>query len=133
VGRFGLDRTGSTSYREYLRSQAWGYRRVRWFEQCRQAGVEPACQVCQVRLDEAGTLDLHHLSYEGVHQDPQTGAWQAREKHEELMPLCREHHQRLHEIMDGRKEFFGWNRARASVVIVARMIRQRRRKAAVTS
>lgn len=96
---------------------------MRWFRECRAAGVEPACQVCQVRLDVAGTLDLHHLSYAGVSREE--GQWRAREKHEDLMPLCREHHQRLHEIMDGRKEFFGWDRTRASVVIVARLIRQR--------
>ena len=97
---------------------------MRWFEQCRAGGVEPACQVCGLTLAEAGSLDLHHLSYEGVVQDA-AGRWRAREKHADLMPLCREHHQRLHTIMDGRKEFFGWNRSRASVVIVATMIRQR--------
>jgi len=26
--------------------------------------------------------------------------------------------------MDGKKEFFGWDRRRATIVIVARMIRQ---------
>lgn len=125
MGRFGLHRTGSAAYKRYLRSQAWGYRRVQWFAQCRADGAEPACQVCAITLAEAGSLDLHHLSYDGVVQDPFGGGWKAREAHEDLMPLCREHHQRLHQIMDGRKEFFGWDRRRASVVIVARMIRQR--------
>ena len=125
MARFGLHRTGSAAYQGYLRSQAWGYRRVRWFARCRADGVEPACQVCAVTLAEAGSLDLHHLSYDGVVQEPSGGGWKAREVHEDLMPLCREHHQRLHQIMDGRKEFFGWDRRRASVVIVARMIRQR--------
>lgn len=87
--------------------------------------MEPACQVCAITLAEAGSLDLHHLSYDGVVQDPFGGGWKAREAHEDLIPLCREHHQRLHQIVDGRKEFFGWDRRRASVVIVARMIRQR--------
>ena len=124
MGRFGLHRTGSAEYKRYLRSQAWGYRRVRWFADCRQAGQEPACQVCGITLTQAGTLDLHHVSYTGVGQDEE-GRWQAREAHNDLMPLCRDHHQRLHQIMDGKKEFFGWDRRRATVVIVARMIRQR--------
>ena len=129
MARFGLHRTGSPEYRRYLRSQAWGYRRVRWFQECRAAGHEPACQVCGVTLEEAGTLDLHHVSYKGVSQDESTGRWRAREADEDLMPMCREHHQRLHQIMDGRKEFFGWDRRRATVAIVARMIRQRQEAA----
>ncbi|MFF5862493.1 hypothetical protein, partial [Micrococcus luteus] len=113
MGRFGLHRTSSAEYKRYLRSQAWGYRRVRWFADCRQAGQEPACQVCGITLTQAGTLDLHHVSYKGVGQDEE-GRWQAREAHNDLMPLCRDHHQRLHQIMDGKKEFFGWDRRRAT-------------------
>lgn len=36
-----------------------GPRRVRWFRACRQAGHEPACQVCGISLTRAGTLDPH--------------------------------------------------------------------------
>ena len=98
---------------------------MRWFRDCRAAGHEPACQVCGVTLSDVKSLDLHHVSYKGVTRDEVSGKWLAREAHEDLMPMCREHHQRLHQIMDGRKEFFGWDRRRATIVIVARMIRQR--------
>ena len=64
--------------------------------------------------------DRHHTSYEGVGQDAD-GTWRAREADEDLMPMCREHHQQLHRMMDGKKEFYGWDRRRATVVIVARL------------
>uniref|UniRef100_UPI0021B4BADC hypothetical protein n=1 Tax=Micrococcus luteus TaxID=1270 RepID=UPI0021B4BADC len=86
----------------------------------RHARPPGATPLCGTQL----TLDLHHVSYKGVGQDEE-GRWQAREAHNDLMPLCRDHHQRLHQIMDGKKEFFGWDRRRATIVIVARMIRQR--------
>lgn len=123
MGRYGLHRTDSTEYRAYLRSPQWAFRRVRWFRSCRARGAEPACLVCRISLTDAGKLDLHHVSYKGVQQD-RRGKWLARERDDDLMPLCREHHQDLHERMDARKEWFGWDRRRASVAIVARMIRQ---------
>lgn len=131
--RYGLHRTGSESYREYLRSAQWGFRRVRWFRDCRARGMEPACLVCQVTLEQAGTLDLHHVSYDGVVQDQSTGTWSAQEADEDLMPLCRQHHQQLHRLMDARKEYFGWDRRRASVAIIARMIRAQRRARRITT
>lgn len=73
-------------------------------------------------LVDGGSLDLHHVSYEGVSWDDTAQQWVAREADDDLMPMCREHHQQLHRIMDGRKEFYGWDRRRASVVIIARLI-----------
>lgn len=128
MSRLSLHRTGSSSYREYLRSPQWGFRRVRWFRDQRKRGFEPACQVCGITLTDAETLDLHHVSYEGVGRDSSTGQWRAQETDEDLMSLCRQHHRDLHRIMDGRKEFFGWDRRRATVVIIARMIRRHRRR-----
>ena len=128
MARLSLTRTGSTGYRNYLRSPAWGFRRVRWFRDARARGCEPACPVCQRTLDEAGSLDLHHLCYNGVHRDPATGAWQAKERDEDLMPMCRTHHEQLHAVLDARKEYFGWDRRRATVLIVVRMIRRHRKK-----
>ncbi|XKH55580.1 hypothetical protein LG293_09950 [Citricoccus nitrophenolicus] len=128
MARLSLTRTGSTDYRNYLRSPQWGFRRVRWFRDARARGCEPACPVCQLTLDEAGSLDLHHLRYNGVHRDPGTGAWQAKERDEDLMPMCRTHHEQLHAFLDARKEYFGWDRRRATVLIVVRMIRRHRKK-----
>ena len=124
MSRYGLHRTGSTKYRDYLRSSQWGFRRVRWFRDCRARGFEPACQVCQITLTEAGTLDLHHVSYAGVTWDEHMQRWKAQEADDELMPMCREHHQQLHQMMDGRKEFYGWDRRRATVVIISRLVKR---------
>jgi len=128
MARLSLTRTGSAAYRDYLRSPAWGFRRVRWFRDARARGIEPACQVCQLTLETAGTLDLHHVRYDEVHRDRLTGAWKAREDDEDLMPLCRAHHEQLHAALDARKEYLGWNRRRATVLIVTRMIRRHRKK-----
>lgn len=84
--------------------------------------------MCGATVAELGSLDLHHVSYEGVSYDDTTKQWVAKESDEDLMPLCRPHHRDLHRIMDGRKEFFGWDRRRASVVIIARLIQRHNRK-----
>lgn len=123
MSRLSLSRTGSRGYRQYLSSRAWHWRRQRWFRDCRARGFEPACQVCGVTLREAGSLDLHHVSYSGV-IERDDGSWQAAEQDEDLMPMCRTHHQALHRIMDRRKEFYGWDRLRATAVIVAHLHRQ---------
>ncbi|SMY04385.1 MULTISPECIES: hypothetical protein [Brevibacterium] len=119
MSRLSLTRTGSSAYQSgYLRSQQWHWRRRRWFRDRRAAGFEPACQVCGVSLEDAGTLDLHHVSYDGVVENPD-GSWTAREADEDLMPLCRDHHQAVHRIMDRKRDFHGWDRRRATLVIVA--------------
>src|SRR5690625_108655 len=124
MSRYGLHRTGSASYRQYLKSQQRGFRRVRRFRDCRAKGYEPACQVCGITLAEVDSLDLHHVSYAGVTWDDSAQRWSAQESHEDLMPMCRNHHEQLHRIMDGRKEFYGWGRRRATVVVIARLIQR---------
>jgi len=127
MARLGLHRTGNTAYsRGYLRSREWFARRRRWFEEVRAAGMEPACVVCSMTEPEGRrsgvSLDLHHVSYAGVEQTEQ-GRWIAAEAHEDLMPLCRHDHQRLHQMMDGRREFYGWDRERATLWVVTHLIR----------
>lgn len=124
MSRLSLRRTGSRGYRAYLRTREWNWRRQRWFRDCRARGHEPACQVCFARLNEVGSLDLHHASYEGVTQLPD-GSWKANEKDEDLWPLCREHHQALHRRMDSGKDFYGWDRTKATVAIVVALRRER--------
>lgn len=75
-------------------------------------------------MDTVDSLDLHQVSYEGVIWDTAAQRWSAREDHHDLLPMCRDHHEQLHRIMDGRKEFYGWDRRRATVVIVARLIQR---------
>lgn len=119
MSRLSLTRTGSNAYQlGYLRSQAWHWRRRRWFRDRRGDGFEPACQVCGVRLEDVDSLDLHHVSYLGVVENSD-GTWAAREADEDLMPLCREHHQAVHRLMDRKRDFYGWERRRATLVIVA--------------
>lgn len=119
--RFSLGRRGSTTYtRGYLRSGAWFTRRRRWFDAVAGAGQIAVCQVC----GQSTSLDLHHVSYDGVteHAD---GSWAAEEAHEDLMPLCRVHHEQLHAEFDRRRlDFWGWDRRRATAVVIAAM-RQR--------
>ena len=94
-----------------------------------EEGYEPACQVCGVRLETAGTLDLHHVSYAGVIEGPD-GRWIAGEADADLVPMCRDHHRRLHRMMDRRGEFYGWDRGRATVVIIAHLRREWTRRLA---
>lgn len=123
MARLGLNRTGNSSYaRGYLRSPTWFARRRRWFAAVRAAGMEPGCLVCGATEASAAGLDLHHVSYAGVEKI--RGRWVAGEDDEDLMPLCREHHSRLHRMMDRRKDFYGWDRERASIWIVSHLIRE---------
>lgn len=115
-----LARTGNQGYRDYLRSGAWGWRRQRWFRDCRRRGFEPACQVCRVMLCNVASLDLHHVSYDGVQQNDD-GTWTAGEADEDLMPMCRQCHQELHQRLDRPGDYTGWDRRRATVVIIGNM------------
>lgn len=127
MSRMTLTRTGNREYREYLASAQWHRRRRLWFEAVREAGFEPACQVCGVTLSDAGSLDLHHISYEGVSHDPETGRWSSDEADDDLMEMCREDHMQLHERMDSRG-FLGWDRRRATMYIAGDMRRRHQRR-----
>lgn len=81
-----------------------------------------------MRLEDVGSLDLHHVSYDGVTKDDR-GQWVASEADDDLMPLCRTHHNKLHQIIDEHgRDYQGWNRRRASVVILGRLRREHLRK-----
>lgn len=112
------------AYTGYLRSGAWAWRRTRWFRDCRAAGAEPACQVCGTTLAVAGTLDLHHTSYDGVYINDDR-SYRAEEPDTDLLPYCREHHQDLHRILDERRgDYWGWNRRRATAVVTRILTRK---------
>lgn len=118
--------TGSTErarYGAYLSSNSWRARRRLYFEAVRAAGFEPACQVCLALLKDIGSLDLHHVSYDGV-IDQGAGRFRSEEPDEDLVPLCREHHEALHKRLDDyRYNYWGWDRRRATVVIIKHMKR----------
>lgn len=130
MARISLSRTGNQRYQNgYLRSQAWGWRRQRWFRDCRQAGLEPACQVCEILMTDyrqltGKDLDLHHVSYDGVIYDEGSGKWIAKEADEDLMPMCRVCHNDLHRVMDRPKDHTGWDRSNATVNIIVHLRRQ---------
>lgn len=105
-------------YAGYLRSSAWLSRKIRFYEALAEAGFVAVCQVCGARKSKATPLDLHHLSYEGVKKLP-GGQWVSSEADEDLIPLCREHHQQLHQILDTRgRDYRGWSRKKASLWII---------------
>lgn len=108
-------------YNAYLKSGAWQKRRRTYFAAVRASGFEPACQVCQKMLKDLGSLDLHHVSYDGVVKLPD-GRFQSREADRDLVPLCREHHEAIHQQLDShRYDYWGWDRRRATVVILSSM------------
>lgn len=117
-----LQRQGNEDYRDYLASGAWAWRRQRWFRTCRARGFEPACQVCLVMLKDTGTLDLHHVSYDGVQQE-ESGKWRSSETDRDLMPMCRDCHQELHHRMDRPGDYQDWDRRRATVVVIGHLRR----------
>src|SRR4051794_25491132 len=69
---------GYDSYGEYLRSEEWYETRERY----RESGLPQTCVVC---FDP--NVDLHHKSYIRL----------SREHLDDLVPLCRHHHEELHE------------------------------------
>lgn len=81
----------------YLASPEWAARKAQYFAWVRSQGVEPACQVCHVRLKDLKHLDVHHHDYSGVliavPSREHYVAWEGRNK---LVPLCRTHHAQVH-------------------------------------
>lgn len=120
MSRKSVARTGNLAYRKgYSRSPAWFARRDRWFEDFQsQHGHQPGCYVCEMTKSELGSLDLHHLSYEGI-QRGQRNRWVANERHEDLVPLCRSCHDDLHSRLDDGKTYYGWSRKRATFRVIA--------------
>ena len=110
---------GGYAYREgYLRSPAWQKFRREYFEAVKATGTVPVCQVCFRPGTEGNPLDLHHMTYENVRRTP-IGGWVSAEKRADVVLICREHHQRLHQILDDyRRDYRGWSRRRASVRII---------------
>ena len=74
----GLKRCGLPSYRSYLLSDSWRATRERY----RASKLPQGCWVCHVP-----NVDLHHRTYARL----------GNEKVTDLVPLCREHHDLLHE------------------------------------
>jgi hypothetical protein len=77
------------AYAAYLTSAQWRRIREAWLQQYRRRhGDEPTCQAC----GRAWSLsdDLHHRTYRNLGQ----------ETFDDLLPLCRPCHERLHGALD---------------------------------
>lgn len=109
----------SVGYRQgYLKSGAWSVFRAGFYGRLRAAGILPACAACGRAEHEGVSLELHHLSYEGVSQLP-SGQWVSGESDDDVILLCREDHEQLHRVLDSnRRDFVGISRRVASLRIV---------------
>ncbi len=74
----------SIAYEEYLRSPRWRATRRRY-----KAQRPWACYVCGTTF----RLHLHHRTYARL----------GREKLDDLVPLCHDHHKRVHELVSEKK------------------------------
>lgn len=114
-GRSGVKWTGTrvrrrADYAAHIKSDAWAAIRKAWFEeQRRRTGTDAVCYVCGV----GRPLDLHHLSYERM------GA----EQHEDLIALCRPHHEHLHSVLDASPTWRRLGLKAGSLGILSRMVK----------
>lgn len=93
---------------EFLRSRTWFARRDRWFTEEATRGIPLRCAGCQ-RAATPRELELHHRDYSGVTLEQ--GRWQAREPHDDLVPLHPYCHDLLHRLID-RDAVLSRNRTR---------------------
>ena len=101
-------------YRRYMASPHWRQRREQWLaDHQTHHHNPPACVIC----DQPWTLDddLHHATY----------ATLGRERHHDLVPMCRPCHEHLHQILDHSKHWRTINRATATRQLVE-ILRQKR-------
>lgn len=84
-----LESLGFKSYDDYLSGDHWQQFRQRF----RQSNLPQACRVCNT----AKSIDLHHINYDNLGQ----------ETFADIMPLCREHHTKVHEVLKERKWHVG--------------------------
>jgi len=76
---------GFTSYEDYIHSEHWKAFN-QWYRQCKF--LIQRCIACESR-----TFELHHWTYVRVTQ----------ENLQDVIPLCRQHHQELHRWIDKNK------------------------------
>lgn len=98
-------------YDAYLSSRTWSDKRRQWYAaSLTAAGVEPTCLVCGRRWTlKAG--HLHHVTYARL----------GNESTEDLVPLCRRDHQRLHALIDAAPTWRRADRRTATAAIIASM------------
>ena len=96
-------------YADYMNSPAWAARKRRWFREHWERTHEPAvCVVCGAR-----PVDLHHMDYGRL----------GNEKHDDIICLCRMHHDRIHSAWDATPHLRRLGRRAATVIVVQAMRR----------
>lgn len=109
-------------YAEYMASPEWWARREQWVEQWRATfGADPVCAVCDAPW-ELRRGDLHHRSYDRL----------GDERFEDLIPMCRDDHTRLHRILDTDPAWKYAGRSAATAGIIATLRRARAAKSGGT-
>jgi hypothetical protein len=103
----------------YLRSTAWFARRDRWFTDQARTGVV-VCALCG-RGGDASTLELHHLTYDGVTRRDD-GTWWAHETHQDLIALHPAHHEWLHKLLDRDRALTRMSSRRAATFTAIRRL-----------
>jgi 5-methylcytosine-specific restriction endonuclease McrA len=82
-------------YAAYITSPEWYQRRESWaLEEVRRSTELIRCVGCRKRWN-LHRDDLHHLSYERL----------GNEAHEDLWPMCRTCHNRLHDLIESTKSW----------------------------
>ena len=96
-----------TRYTDYMTSPAWFARRDWWLtEHQRRTGQPATCVVCG-----ATDIDLHHLDYQRL----------GRESYDDLLAICRVHHDRLHAAWDATPHLRRLGRRTATIAVVRGM------------
>jgi|GEM_PF-5712789 hypothetical protein len=98
-------------YQAYISSPAWRAVREGWLHEYRlRNGHEPVCEVCAGEW-KLTRDDLHHHTYDRL----------TAEIYEDLAPLCREDHARVHETIRRSRHWPRIRHVTASHKVIARL------------
>ena len=101
-------------YADYVNSKAWAKRRRRWFQEHWEQTHELAvCVVCGMR-----PVDLHHLDYDNL----------GDEDYDQLIPICRRDHDRIHAAWEATPHVRRLGRRTATLAIIDEMRSRLRRE-----
>lgn len=81
-------------YEDWLASPRWHKRRQRWASEEQRRYGRIVCALCGARWSQSRG-DLHHLSYSRM----------GRERHEDLMAMCRPCHELVHRAIDASRSW----------------------------
>ena len=105
-------------YADWLASPGWHRRRQRWASEEQRRYGRIVCALCRARWSRSRG-DLHHLSYSRM----------GRERHEDLMAMCRPCHELVHQAIDASRSWqrlISRGRRRQVTLAIIESIRQSR-------